>query len=329
MALERPKKLGPVSDQERAEYWPRLGSDRRRGCPTQKTAEAVWGLLAEAGLPVQIDDLLPRRKKPSPPEEHARAIVVAKQSVLVAIDCAIDAGDRGKMLTVVRLLDALAGRWSLAFRQARRRSGARTVRDMWEETTRAVWRELLVAGVRFDTLKRIATGPWSRSPGPNPLYSVTRVSGSGHPLSWRVNVKPSESLRTFEALVRDDGQYRRLPGQHLVIFDEDWRPAPRRVRQDICAERPCDVVQLGAGGERVLALLEEARSIFNVEVFREDYETVRDYLEAAPRPCTRVQRRGYEKIRAFVAGYRRVYRDTGGGPADPRLIRSRFFRSKN
>ena len=113
MAQERPKKLGPVSDQERAEYWPRLGSDRRRGCPTQKTAEAVWALLAESGLPVQIDELLPRRRRPPTPEEHARAVGVAKQSVLVAIDSAIDAGDRGKMLTVVRLLDALAGRWSL------------------------------------------------------------------------------------------------------------------------------------------------------------------------------------------------------------------------
>jgi hypothetical protein len=88
---------------------------------------------------------------------------------------------------------------------------------------------------------------------------------------------------------------------------------------------------------------------FNVEVFREDYESARStYLKGGPRPP---QWQAFDKLEGFVNGYRRLYRQTetipvepgewivwGDRPGDaefsgpaPRRpwIRSRFFRAEN
>jgi hypothetical protein len=104
---------------------------------------------------------------------------------------------------------------------------------------------------------------------------------------------------------------------------------------------------------RVLSILESARVQLNVEVFRDDYETLRDYLKIHPCPSTDGQRRNYRKLRDFVSAYRRLYLQTdmipietveeweqwGDQPGEifhtstsiPRTpwIRSRFFRGRN
>src|SRR5206468_2408138 len=101
--------------------------------------------------------------------------------------------------------------------------------------------------------------------------------------SWTVNVKAgSPALREFENAVEADAQYRRPRPPLPVIFEEDWTPKKRQVRQQVCAEQPYNVVTLGKESETVLAILEEARVKFNVEVFRDDYETVAQYLKDNP-----------------------------------------------
>jgi len=134
-----------------------------------------------------------------------------------------------------------------------------------------------------------------------------------------------------------------------LIAIKRWRP----VHQRVCEEQPYNVVTLGPGSEHVLSILEGARVQFNVEVFRDDYETLRDYLKIHPRPSMRSQGRNYRKLRDFVSSYRRVYKQTDAIPVEtvdewvqwgdqphqggykpeplPRelWIRSRFFRSLN
>jgi hypothetical protein len=340
------KKLGPVSARERRAYLARLGSDAKWGRPAEKTARAVWDLLKDQ-LPYPLPDFLPRSKSKARPSglEYDQSVLIAKQSFVVALDCAVQAGDRGAMLTQNLLLDALAKSWSVRFRRARRK-GARTLYDVRPETAKCVWRDLLDAGIRVETLWDVVAGEWSQQ-GINPLFLVSRVKGRKHALGWRVEVRAdSVTLRAFGGAVQEDRQYRR-PGQRRLLFAEDWKPRPRRVRQKVCAERPFNVVNLGPGSESVLALLELTRLKFNVEVFRDDYETIVQYADEHP-PSTSPQGRGYRKLRAFVSAYRRVYQETDGIPLevvergddfdDPyrrepmsgyRWIRSRFSRALN
>ena len=151
---------------ERQEYLARLGSDLKWGRPTEKTTRFVWELLKDK-LPIQLDDLLPRSKSERPSgAEYNQCVLIAKQSLVVALDCAITAAGRrqgrGAMLTQNLLLEALAKYWSIRFRQATRR-GVHTLYDVREETASRVWREMLLAGVRVDTLWNIVTGTWSRT----------------------------------------------------------------------------------------------------------------------------------------------------------------------
>jgi hypothetical protein len=133
---KQPKRLGRVSAEDRRLYRARLGSDLKWGRPTEPTAEVVWSLLKGWDSAVLLDDLLPRpgngkRRAGAEYEKDARR--TAKQSLVVALDCAIAVGDRGAMLTKNALFDALAQRWSRSYRRARSR-GARVSYDMRPET---------------------------------------------------------------------------------------------------------------------------------------------------------------------------------------------------
>ena len=157
-------KLGPVSAEERRAYRASLGSDRAWRRPTEPTAKVVWSLLETWLPPRQLDDLTPKRgnRAPVSDDEHDLDVRIAKQSLVVALDSVITAGDRGAMLTKNVLFDALAQRWSRRYRRAQR-TGARVSYDMRTETVERALRELLVAGVRFDTLWQIVAGRWSDS----------------------------------------------------------------------------------------------------------------------------------------------------------------------
>ena len=343
------KSLRRVSPEERRAYRASAGAERAWRRPTKPVARNVWAIL-EPHLFCTLDDLLPAWKLDG--DDYDRAVLTAKQSLVVALDAAITAGDRGAMLTKNLLFDALAQRWSPQYRRARRK-GVRISYDMLvAETVERALRELRVAGLRFETLWGVVAGPWSRS-GLNPLYSVRLVRSQGHPRGYAVDVLDSDALRDFENAVESDTQYRR-PGQKWpLLLADDWKPQRRPVRQWVCEEQPYNVVALGPGSERALSILEGAWVQFNVEVFRDDYETLRDYLKIHPRPSTRSQRRNHRRLENFVSSYRRVYKQTDAIPVEtadewvqwgdqphqggykpeplPRQpwIRSRFFRGLN
>lgn len=346
--MAKKSKLGPVSTEERRTYRATIANDRAWRRPEPKTAQAVWSLL-ESTPPAPLDDLLPKRRSRAAlsAEEHDLDVQIAKQSLVVALDAAIMAGERGAMLTKNVLFDALAARWSRRHRWAQRR-GARGAYDMRKQSVDRARRQLLLAGVRLGTLwKIIAAGSWSLS-GLNPLFSVSHVQGEGHALGYRVDVITSDALQHFEAALEADRQYRRRQRLPLLLA-ENWKPRHRPIRQRVCAERPYNVVNLGERSEHVLSILEGTRVRFDVEAFREDYETLKAYLDGGHRPSTRSQWRNYHKLKGFVASYRRLYRqtekipveffDVGGPPsrlAHHRVpfkrtawIRSRFFRASN
>jgi RadC-like JAB domain len=243
------KKLGPVSAKEGQNYRARLGSDAEWGRPTDTTARNVWKLL-KGELPVAIDDLLPKGKRLTG-DEYDQAVLRAQQSLVIALDCAIDTegrvrqqSGRASMLTQNLLFEALARFWSVRFRQATRK-GVATLYDVSEETAKRVWREVLNAGIRVETLWQIVTGEWSRTQeAQNPLFWVSRVRGRGHARGWRVHARVgSLDLRTFDEAIQEDRQYRRR-GEQRMLFAEDWKARERRLRQKFCAERPYNIVNL-------------------------------------------------------------------------------------
>jgi hypothetical protein len=66
-------------------------------------------------------------------------------------------GRARRMVSVSELFDALARPWRVRFQDAERESGARTIRYMLPATVRAPRKYLLRAGIRFETLWRVAT----------------------------------------------------------------------------------------------------------------------------------------------------------------------------
>jgi hypothetical protein len=283
------------------------------------------------------------KESPAPTgEAYDRAVLVAQQSLVVALDAAITSADQSAKLTRNTLFDALARRWSPSYRRARRR-GARISYDMTKATIEGAQRELL-AVVRFDTLWRIVAGAWSQrsrtdgQPGGalNPLFWVSRASGEGHARGFRVHARlGSPALEAFEAMVERDGQYRRQQKRPLLFAEDDavaeqlWKPRKRPVRHETCAEQRYNVVNLGDRSERVLSILEGTWVQFNVEEVRADYEAALTALEkskldrderrtigdalrsgAEVTDAQREQLREHRRLRAFVSGYRRVYRQT-------------------
>jgi hypothetical protein len=342
-------KTGGIPTKDRQAYRADIADDVRWRRPKLGTAELIWARLETWDwLPsVRLGHLLPKR---GCTDDDIR---IAKQSLVVVLDCAISTsgrvvGHRDVMLTKNVLFDALAARWSRQYRQARR-TGARVSYDMKTETVVDAIHELALAGIRFNTLWQIVAGPWSQS-GSNRLFSVRRRGGTkGHALGYRVDVNVgSTALAEFEAALEADGQYRRRRPQWPLLLADDPRPR-RPIRQKVCAEQPYNTVHLGKQSKRVLSILERTRVDFNVQLFRQDYEArLAQYLQAkadSRRDRTSEETRQYRKLTGFVARWRRLYRQTETSLAEPlerideetwiggvpeRLwIRSRFFRGKN
>jgi len=318
--VETPKvaRAGPISIEERRKYRADLvawGSDAKWGRPEESVACAVWELLRDK-LPFGIEDLLPRTRSkiPSSTEDY----LVAKQSLIVALDCAVSAvcagkKGRGAMLTFNRLFDALAKRWSISYRQARH---AAVSYDMDPARLPAIYHELRHV-VRVDTLYALVALPWDRRKdgAENPLYSVW-VSKKGRSYRRWVRLRHgSADLQAFDRAVNADRQYRRAIRRRLLLA-ENWTPRKRRQRQDVCAEQPYNVVNLGRNSRRTLRHLEAAQVRFNIDVFRKDYEKAEQVHNRTPAQD------------AFVEGYRSIYLDTEG-LSGTRHIRSRFFRAVN
>jgi hypothetical protein len=297
------------------------GNDADWGRPTRATAEGVWDLLKDH-LPYALDDLLPktsRAKKPYKLEELATVYLTAKQSLVVALDCAISTAgalgkkkrrDRTAMLTFNRVFAALAERWSIIYRDS---APAANIYDMVPEKIPTVYHELRCV-VRIDTLLELVALPWEKIKAgtKNPLYRVRGTS------KRRIRLRHSSAvLAAFDGSILADSQYRRRSARR-ILFAEDWTPQERPVRQRVCAGEPYNVVKLGWNSQRTLGHLEAARVRFDIDAFRADYRAVLRKPKKSRTPAEE----------GFLNAYRLVYLDTKA-MSGVRRIRSRFFRAVN
>jgi hypothetical protein len=187
--------------------------------PTAKTAEAVWSLLAPR-LKLKLDDFLLARSLRLPIDE-----VTAKQALVVAIDAAVRAGERGRMLTTNTVFDALGPHWSDHYRFVVDARRADISYDMKAMTVRAIWRDFLRNGVRLDAL-------WIQVRRGHPqLYVTKRASGRGRPRGRTVQLAEDAPLfLDFLRVVKADRDYRRDAPQKRLLFAHE--PLPSAVSRD-------------------------------------------------------------------------------------------------
>jgi hypothetical protein len=289
--------------------------------PTLQTADDVWQALGLVG----VNRFLPRFALTD--EEKDTAGLVVRQVTVVILDTIVRAGRRDqphgqprdrRLLTRNAIFDALAGHWSDHYRQARDEGRAVQVRDMTTDTATASWRDLVRVGVPLSKLWRFVQG----LTGLYTLKRVNRVVGDTiQTLGYAVTLHKGPRLEDFERLVHDDPDYcpRWRNDEKHVLFDGDPMP-PRRLRQEICAERAYNVVPLGPRSERLLDTLGQTRLVFDTEDF------LRDYAEPPDQDWLAQYRRIFEQVREGVP---ECVDDTGTRRPGCALIKSRFFRARN
>jgi hypothetical protein len=346
-------KLGPVSGPERARYRARILDDAEWGRPTPTTAAKICTLVG-------VD---PRTLRAA--RDHGdEADRVAAQAFTVALDTVIMFGDRmldeddeaGAQLTFNAVFDALARYWSLRYQSAQLR-GATTSYDMAEATLvgaggddGGTWRELVVAGVNVEAIWDLLTRQvepskhiphWQPHIGLARLYVLRRVSGKGHSRGRKVRLHQGRLLDDVRYEILRDAQYER-PEHCRLLLAKDKAPA-LSPRQEVCEERPYDVVNINQRSRDVLDFLETSRLRFYVEQFREDFEALDEFVRTQPEPAyqrqtsLRARRHGYDRVDQTVRALRPVYEQTAGladlsRDTEGRAyveIRSRFFRAVN
>jgi hypothetical protein len=222
---------GPVSRTDRENYRTRLAEDvddATCGRPEAKTAEEVCRL-------VEVDPatLTAARQRGSDGER------VAARAFVVALDTVLAAGERNLRLTRNLLFDALAPRWSLAYRAAQQR-GAAVSYDMSEATLKQTWRELILAGVNFpaiwELLIRQTRSKKPKTP-PHPqlirLYTVSAAASSEHARGRKVWLEQEDVRLLDDVLVTiiRDAYYRRRESRRLLLADDDATAAAGYVRR--------------------------------------------------------------------------------------------------
>src|SRR5262249_33389595 len=161
------------------------------GVPTASTVAKLWPVLDHIG---GLDALVP----PFPKRMHlsesdwAALVRTVQQAAVVAVDAAITAAERHGLLTKNCVFDALAARWSPAFRRA----DATRVWDMKPATVERAWREILACGINFNQLWKLV----SRSQA---LYQTSQVGRRGY------QIRLHDVADAWVAIVARDPEYRR------------------------------------------------------------------------------------------------------------------------
>jgi len=232
--------------------------------PSKAVAEAVWNRLAKK-FNVKVDQLLPPNlfgwKRPS-------AELRMKQAFVITLDAAVEAAERGKLLTTNVIFDALAFRWSDNYRAAVEIGPARISYDMKAETVRAAWRDLLRNRIRLEVLYAMAQ---RGCPG---LYTTKRQRGRGHARGYSAHVIEGKLLKWFHEMV---GEFK--PSQSRLLLADQNLPL-QEVVQKVAGEHPYNVVKQGTRSKALIRKLEEARFYLDVAAFRKTLAQLEDEREA-------------------------------------------------
>ena len=309
------------------------GRERAVGAPSAETAIKVWELLAPT-LNQRPRDLLPPFLSYCDigPDAEAELVQNAQRAFVVALDVFVRAAQDRRPVSLIRVFDALAARWSPRFRAAQARClGIQSVRDVTIETGKGIREDLLYVGINVEAIWKIVAGRWASEAGQNPLYAIT---GKILKVGSRVWIRSPKAIHHFESIIAGDPGYVRPPERRrALLFASDPIPE-RKVRQKIAGEQPYDVVEVGQRAEETLNRMEQVRLVFNVSAFKADY---RRYLRLEQwqrlpwehRAKYPRRRKRADKARKSVERFSQVWLQVQAIEHDTVRIHSGFFRAIN
>jgi len=320
----------PAKDHWRASWEAR---EPAVGAPSAATATKVWEMLAPA-LARKPAELLPAFLSycDLTPDEEVELAQTAQQALVVALDVFVRAAQDRQPVSLIRVFDALAARWSAQFRAAQAGCpGLQSARDMTLETVNGVREDLLYTGINFEAIWKIVADGWSAESGPNPLYAII---GKIPQVGLRVWVRSPEAINRFESIIAGDPGYVRPPERRrALLFASDPIPE-RQTRQKFAGEQPYDVVEVGARAKETLDRLEQTTLVFNVSAFKADYQR---YLRVEQwrrlpwkhREKYPLRRRRAARAKKYVERFARVWEQVKVIDSDTVRIHSGFFRAVN
>src|SRR5207245_2862189 len=104
-----------------------------RRLPPKATALEVWRLVHSPMRLHRISEIVSTAHGLSP-AVHAELKFRAVRSLVIALDCAVQAGRYEQPLTANRFMEGLAERWSAIYRQTRAKCGTGRLADFKPET---------------------------------------------------------------------------------------------------------------------------------------------------------------------------------------------------
>jgi hypothetical protein len=261
--------------------------------PLEGTSNAIFDHVAwERARP--LADLIPHYKWLRD-DDRASLARVAKQALAVALDAAVLAGERGRILTTNVIADALCARWSDNYRAALETTDALVSWDAPEPVMSAGLRDLHRNGLLFGTLLKAAVSGVDGLYKTERNYIKVRVKGGkgATRLLWRgfkVTLIPGQLLDDFLMLMKADPSYRRpVPGRRVLlssataygdVIDEATERALSQGEfegiiehegglvtspsRQVAAGRAYNASVVGPLGERVIKILESQRLLVYV-----------------------------------------------------------------
>jgi hypothetical protein len=244
--------------------------------PRRATAIKVWRLVHGPMRLRRISGITSTAKGLSP-AVRGELKVRAAQSLVIALDCAVQPGRDQGYLTTSRFMEALAERWSEVYRQTRKAGGTARLGNFRPETVRTIREEIVGQGIAYQKL-------WTAIRDVVPKFYKTSppIKDKGR----RVTLAEENALLTeFDRLLDADPRYRRCAGRAPRLLLADDAPPRRRVAQRVAGERPFDVMHIGPAGETTLQRLEEARVFLQVPELYTDIEKTKRKLAESEWPA--------------------------------------------
>jgi hypothetical protein len=244
--------------------------------PRKATALYIWKLVRR---PMKLRRMAPitSTAKRLSPAVRAELKFRAAQSLVIALDCAVQAGRDGKPLTTNLFMEALAERWSPIYRQTKRTWGTGRLHDFRGGTVKNIREEIVGQGIAYQKLWKAIRG------GVPGLYTTSApIKDQGRKVTLD---EESVLLVLFDRALDNDKRYRRAGGRAPRLLLADDKPPRRKIAQRVAGERPFDIMHIGAAGEETLRRLEAARVFLRVPELYQDIGEAKAKLAAAEWPA--------------------------------------------
>jgi hypothetical protein len=241
------------------------------GAPAEPTAKAVWDVVgpvlrqsdpAVGFVPVELEDICSSLLRRFTPPEQEDVKLTAIRALVVAIDAVIGASLDRKTLTRNVVADALARRWSPAFRT---QPAARTLYDLDMELVPTIRREMLEAGVDLNRMWLVVR---DGVPG---LFATHVLGGAGHAGGRAVKLarRRSPVYQQYTRARLNDRDYHRPRTRERLLLADAPTP-PLKISKRVAGGTPYDVMPVAERTKKVIQILEGTRLFLNLgEVYKD------------------------------------------------------------